>query len=133
VAIDAARRAGDTRRVANEGFRMRLLPIVVALAVALAGAPVQAQQSPPPIRIDDTMVPLAAPLPDAARMARFDAFVAAVQKQFDVPGVAVAVVKDGKSCWNAAGACASSAKPAKVDATPCSPSPPTPRPSPRPR
>jgi hypothetical protein len=66
------------------------------LAVALAGAPVQAQQSPPPIRIDDTMVPLAAPLPDAARMARFDAFVAAVQKQFDVPGVAVAIVKDGQ-------------------------------------
>ena len=68
---------------------MRMLPLVIALAVALAGAPAQAQQSPPPIRIDDTMAPLAAPLPDAARLARFDAFVASVQKQFDVPGVAI--------------------------------------------
>ena len=95
---------------------MRLLPIVVVLAVALAGAPVQAQQSPPPIRIDDTMVPLAAPLPDAARMARFDAFVAAVQKQFDVPGVAVAIVKDGQVVLERGYGVRKLGEPAKVDA-----------------
>ena len=95
---------------------MRLLPIVVVLAVALAGAPVQAQQSPPPIRIDDTMVPLAAPLPDAARMARFDAFVAAVQKQFDVPGVAVAIVKDGQVVLERGYGVRKLGEPVKVDA-----------------
>ena len=95
---------------------MRLLPIVVVLAVALAGAPVQAQQSPPPIRIDDTMVPLAAPLPDAARMARFDAFAAAVQKQFDVPGVAVAIVKDGQVVLERGYGVRKLGEPAKVDA-----------------
>lgn len=95
---------------------MRLLPIVVALAVALAGAPVQAQQSPPPIRIDDTMVPLAAPLPDAARMARFDAFAAAVQKQFDVPGVAVAIVKDGQVVLERGYGVRKLGEPVKVDA-----------------
>ena len=79
-------------------MRMRTLAIALGLTLAV-GAPVQAQQAaatPPPIRIDDTMAPLAAPLPDAARLARFDAFVASVQEQFDVPGVAVAIVKDGQ-------------------------------------
>ena len=47
---------------------MRLLPLAIALAVVLAGAPAQAQQAPPPIRVDDTLAPLAAPLPDAARL-----------------------------------------------------------------
>ena len=95
---------------------MRMLPIVVALAVALAGMPVQAQQSPPPIRIDDTMAPLAAPLPDAARLARFDAFVESVQKQFDVPGVAVAIVKDGQVVLERGYGVRELGKPARVDA-----------------
>ncbi len=95
---------------------MRMLPIVVALAVALAGMPVQAQQSPPPIRIDDTMAPLAAPLPDAARLARFDAFVESVQKQFDVPGVAVAIVKDGQIVLERGYGVRELGKPARVDA-----------------
>lgn len=38
---------------------------------------------------------LANPTPDAARLAAFDARVEAVRKQFDVPGIAVAIVKDG--------------------------------------
>ena len=95
---------------------MRMLPIVVALAVALAGIPAQAQQSPPPIRIDDTMAPLAAALPDAARLARFDAFVESVQKQFDVPGVAVAIVKDGQVVLERGYGVRELGKPAKVDA-----------------
>ena len=95
---------------------MRMLPLVIALAVALAGAPVQAQQSAPPIRIDDTMAPLAAPLPDAARLARFDAFVASVQKQFEVPGVAVAIVKDGQVVLERGYGVRELGKPATVDA-----------------
>ena len=95
---------------------MRMLPPVIALAVALAGTPAQAQQSPPPIRIDDTMAPLAAPLPDAARLARFDAFVASVQKQFDVPGVAVAIVKDGQVVLERGYGVRKLGEPARVDA-----------------
>ena len=95
---------------------MRLLPIVVALATAFAGMPVQAQQAaPPPIRIDDTMAPLSAPLPDAARLARFDAFVEKVQQQFDVPGVAVAIVKDGRVVMERGYGVRELGKPAKVD------------------
>ena len=95
---------------------MRMLPLVIALAVALAGAPAQAQQSPPPIRIDDTMAPLAAALPDAARLARFDAFVESVQKQFDVPGVAVAIVKDGQVVLERGYGVRKLGEPARVDA-----------------
>jgi CubicO group peptidase (beta-lactamase class C family) len=95
---------------------MRMLPLVIALAVALAGAPAQAQQSPPPIRIDDTRAPLVAPLPDAARLARFDAFVESVQKQFDVPGVAVAIVKDGQVVLERGYGVRKLGEPAKVDA-----------------
>ena len=98
------------------GFRMRLLPIVVALTVALAGAPAQAQQPPLPIRIDDTMAPLEAPLPDAARLARFDGFVESVQKQFDVPGVAVAIVKDGQVMMERGYGVREMGTPARVDA-----------------
>ena len=95
---------------------MRLLPIVVALATAFAGMPVQAQQAaPPPIRVDDTMAPLSAPLPDAARLARFDAFVEKVQQQFDVPGVAVAIVKDGRVVMERGYGVRELGKPAKVD------------------
>jgi len=49
-------------------MRMRTLAIALGLTLAV-GAPVQAQQAaatPPPIRIDDTMAPLAKPVPDAA-------------------------------------------------------------------
>ena len=94
---------------------MRLLPLAIALAVVLAGAPAQAQQAPPPIRVDDTLAPLTAPLPDAARLARFDAFVAAVQKQFDVPGVAVAIVKDGQVVLERGYGVRKLGEPAKVD------------------
>ena len=95
---------------------MRMLPLVIALAVALAGAPAQAQQSPPPIRIDDTMAPLASPLPDAVRLARFDVFVESVQEQFDVPGVAVAIVKDGQVVLERGYGVRKLGEPARVDA-----------------
>ena len=67
---------------------MRIAPLAVALALTLAiAAPVSAQQAERtvsrPFLIDDTRAPLAAPLPDVARLARFDAYVEAVRKQFD--------------------------------------------------
>ena len=99
---------------------MRITPLAVALALTLAAAaPVSAQQAERavsrPFLIDDTRAPLAAPLPDAARMARFDAYVEAVQKQFDVPGVAVAIVKDGEVVMARGYGVRELGKPAKVD------------------
>ena len=75
-------------------MRLRTLAAAVALTL-VASLPLQAQQAPP-IRVDDTSAPLAAAGPDAAQFAQFDALVAAVQQEFQVPGVAVAIVKDGK-------------------------------------
>ncbi|HPM55798.1 MAG TPA: serine hydrolase [Thermomonas sp.] len=49
-------------------------------------------------------------------MARFDAFVAAVQKQFDVPGVAVAIVKDGQVVLERGYGVRKLGEPVKVDA-----------------
>ena len=96
-------------------MRMRTLAIALGLTLAI-GAPVHAQQASPPIRIDDTTAPLSAPAPDAARMARFDALVAAVQKQFDVPGVAVGIVQDGKLVLARGYGVREMGKPAPVDA-----------------
>jgi len=57
---------------------MRIAPLALALLWTLgAASPVLAQQAPP-VRIDDTATPLSAQVPDAARLARFDAYVAAV-------------------------------------------------------
>jgi len=95
---------------------MRITPLALMLALTLgAAAPTWAQQAPP-IRIDDTSAPLSAQMPDAVRLARFDAFVTAVQKQFDVPGVAVAIVKDGQVVLERGYGVRELGKPAKVDA-----------------
>ena len=98
---------------------MRLHTLAATLALTLvAAAPLQAQQAAksPPIRIDDTMVPLVWPGPDAERLAQFDALVAAVQRQFDVPGVAVAIVQDGRVVLERGYGVRELGKPAKVDA-----------------
>ena len=98
-------------------MRMRTLAIALGLTLAV-GAPVQAQQAaatPPPIRIDDTMAPLAKPVPDAAQLAEFDAFVEGVRKQFEVPGIAVAIVQDGKIVMERGYGVRELGKPAKVD------------------
>ena len=95
---------------------MRLLTLAATVALTLAAAlPAQAQQAPP-IRIDDTMEPLAWPGPDAAQLRQFDALVAQVQRQFDVPGVAVAIVKDGQVVLERGYGVREMGKPAKVDA-----------------
>jgi CubicO group peptidase (beta-lactamase class C family) len=99
-------------------MRMRTHAIALGLTLAL-GAPVQAQQAtaaPPPIRIDDTMAPLASPKPDARQLAEFDAFVEAVRTQFEVPGIAVAIVQDGNVVLERGYGVRELGKPAKVDA-----------------
>ncbi|MGE0812319.1 MAG: serine hydrolase [Vicinamibacterales bacterium] len=55
-------------------------------------------------------------MPDAARLATFDAFVEAVRKQFDVPGVAVAIVHDGRVVMERGYGVRELGKPAAVDA-----------------
>lgn len=94
---------------------MRIAPLAVALALTLsAGMPAVAQQAP--AAAPATTAPATAALPDAARLARFDAFVEAVQKQFQVPGVAVAIVKDGQVVMERGYGVRELGKPAKVDA-----------------
>lgn len=95
---------------------MRFAPLALALVLTLGAATPALAQQAPPIRIDDTLAPLAAPLPDAARLAKFDAYVEAVQKQFGVPGVAVAIVKDGKVVMERGYGVRELGKTAKVDA-----------------
>ncbi|MBE2211594.1 MAG: serine hydrolase [Xanthomonadaceae bacterium] len=58
----------------------------------------------------------AAPSPDAAQLAAFDARVEAVRKQFDVPGIAVAIVKDGRVVLERGYGLREIGKPEKVDA-----------------
>lgn len=95
---------------------MRYRTLVVALALTLgAAAPVLAQQAPA-AGVDAAPAALSAQLPDAARLARFDAFVADVQKRFDVPGVAVAIVKDGQVVMERGYGVRELGKPAQVDA-----------------
>jgi CubicO group peptidase (beta-lactamase class C family) len=68
---------------------MRLVPIAIALlfVVSSAGARPQVAEPAPPAA-------LSAALP--AQMDDIDAYVAAVQKRFDVPGIAIAVIQDGR-------------------------------------
>jgi CubicO group peptidase (beta-lactamase class C family) len=66
---------------------MRPTQLVLALAIA-AGAAL-----PAPVRAEPATT---VQMPDAARLARFDAFVEAVRQRFEVPGLSIAIVEDGK-------------------------------------
>ncbi len=77
-------------------MRISTLALAVALTLAVT-SPLQAQQaSAPPVGIGESMAPSPAGMPDAAQLREFDAYVDAVRKQFDVPGIAVAIVQDGR-------------------------------------
>lgn len=97
---------------------MRLLTIVLALATALAGLPAHAM----PARASQSAPPtgsVAAPTqggPTEAQLAEFHAFVEAVRKQFDVPGIAVAIVQDGQVVLERGYGVRELGKLAKVDA-----------------
>ena len=98
-------------------FFMRLHTLAIALALTLvAGMPLHAQQLERAVPAKPVLIDDRATTPDAAQLARFDALVAAVQKQFDVPGVAVAIVKDGKVVMERGYGVREIGKPAQVDA-----------------
>lgn len=76
-----------------------------------------------PLRVSAEQAPAAAPTaqaaivqPDAAQLQAFDAFVEQVRKQFDVPGIAVAIVSDGKVVMEKGYGPRELGKPAQVDA-----------------
>jgi CubicO group peptidase (beta-lactamase class C family) len=81
------------------------LPLAIALAL-VAPSPVFAQAAP----ATQSQAPA-----DDARLADFDAFVESVRTQFDVPGIAVAIVQDGKIVFERGYGPREIGKPAKVD------------------
>ena len=66
----------------SRGF---LAVTLVAMCAVAAASP---QSATTPVKAVEAV--------DPARLAAFDAYVDAVRKQFDVPGIAVAIVRDGK-------------------------------------
>jgi CubicO group peptidase (beta-lactamase class C family) len=70
----------------------RMTALAAGLAIALGGwAAAASPQAAPAIPQPETVRPAAAP-----GLAGFDAYVENVRKTFDVPGIAVAIVKDGQ-------------------------------------
>lgn len=82
--------------------------MVATAALAQAPAP---QQLPPPVSTGDIVRPL---LP--AQLNDFDAYMADTLKTFEVPGIAVAIVKNGKVIMERGFGVRELGKPAKVDA-----------------
>ena len=98
-------------------FLRSLSPRVAACCALLAlagGAWARAPAAPPatlPISMRDTVRPL---LP--AQLQDFDAYVERVRKTFDVPGIAVAIVKDGQVVMEQGFGRREMGQPARVDA-----------------
>ena len=86
----------------------RFTPALLGLAIVLA--------LPVSVSAQDAVV--AAPIADAqpAQLAGFDAYVENVRKTFDVPGIAVAIVKDGEIVLERGYGVREMGKPDKVDA-----------------
>ncbi|MCI4569355.1 serine hydrolase [Lysobacter sp. CFH 32150] len=82
----------------------RLLPSILLAAVASCcfASPIEAEAD--------------APVATPAQLADFDAYVEGVRKQFDVPGIAVAIVKDGQIVLERGYGVREIGKPAPVDA-----------------
>ncbi len=79
-----------------------------------ASAASAAAAEPAPASAPAAAAPEAAPLP--AQLQDFDAYVEAVRRQFDVPGIAVAIVKDGRVVLERGFGVRESGKPEPVDA-----------------
>ncbi|MFA6229496.1 MAG: serine hydrolase [Rhodanobacter sp.] len=93
-------------------LRPSALAACCALLVVASGAWAQAPaQMPPPVSTHDTVRPL---LP--SQLQDFGAYVDSARKTFDVPGIAVAIVKDGKVVMEQGFGVREIGKPAKVDA-----------------
>ncbi|QRP65187.1 serine hydrolase [Rhodanobacter sp. FDAARGOS 1247] len=89
------------------------LALCCALLVSATAASAQspAAQSPPPVSTGDRARPM---LP--AQLQDFGAYVDSARKTFDVPGIAVAIVKDGKVVMEQGFGLRQIGKPDKVDA-----------------
>jgi hypothetical protein len=80
------------------------LALFAALALpSLAHAQAAAARPPPPRQAEDP------------RLAGFDAYVDAVRKQFEVPGIAVAIVEDGRIVYERGFGPREVGKPAEID------------------
>ena len=86
---------------------LRLKPALLGLAIMVALPVASAQDAP-------VAAPAVATQP--ARLADFDAYVENVSKTFDVPGIAVAIVKDGEIVLERGYGVREMGKPEKVDA-----------------
>ncbi|CAM0998456.1 Serine hydrolase [Rhodanobacter sp. Root179] len=89
------------------------LALCCALLVSATAASAQspAAQSPPPVSTGDRVRPM---LP--AQLQDFSAYVDSARKTFDVPGIAVAIVKDGKVVMEQGFGLREIGKPDQVDA-----------------
>jgi CubicO group peptidase (beta-lactamase class C family) len=87
---------------------MRTLLATLALTLSLASAPAGAAAPEAPQARDDATLP--------SQLDDFDAYVETVRRQFDVPGVAVAIIKDGKVVLERGYGVRELGKPASVDA-----------------
>ncbi len=85
---------------------MRRLPFVLSLAFAFS-LPAAAQEA---------AVAVPGSAPSARQLAEFDATVEAVRRRFDVPGIAVAIVKDGRVLLERGYGVRQAGQPAPVDA-----------------
>ena len=92
-------------------FSTRLAAACALLLATSAFAQTPAPRTPPPVSTGDTARPM---LP--AQLADFGAYVDSARKTFDVPGIAVAIVKDGKVVMERGFGLRELGKPDKVDA-----------------
>ncbi|MEO7052525.1 MAG: serine hydrolase [Rhodanobacter sp.] len=84
--------------------------LLLAATAALAQAPTP-RQLPPPVSTGDSVRPLLPP-----QLSDFDAYMADTLKTFKVPGIAVAIVKNGKIVMERGFGVRELGKPARVDA-----------------
>jgi len=87
---------------------LRLTPALLGLAIAVA--------LPVAVSAQDAAVAEPAIATQPAQLADFDAYVENVRKTFDVPGIAVAIVKDGEIVLERGYGVREMGKPEKVDA-----------------
>src|SRR6478735_582561 len=84
------------------------LPLAIALALAAPSAAFAQAAAPAAQQAQAQTAP-------DARLAGFDDYVNAVRKQFDVPGIAVAIVEDGRIVYERGFGPREVGKPAKID------------------
>ena len=95
---------------------MRMKPIAVALLSLglLAGGSAALSAHAQDTTLSLNMAPDKAPPPTPVALDELDAFIANTQKKFDVPGIAIAIVKDGQIVYERGFGIREMGKPDKV-------------------